>query len=89
MPTTRSAKDLSIFNITTDADEQIMFVRHNGSARSAASVSSDSPYEQCIGVSFELGETGKLNWLSGRGHTTAGLVINVEQIYDLEFEQMP
>jgi hypothetical protein len=43
----------------------------------------------CVGVSFELGETGKLNWLNGRGYTTAGLVTNVEQVIGLEFEPMP
>jgi len=89
MPTTRSANDLSVFKITTDAREEVMFIRHNGSAPSAASVSPDSPYEPCVGVSFELGETGKLNYLDGRGHTIAGLVTNVEQVFGLEFEQLP
>jgi len=89
MPTTRSANDLSVFKITTDAGEELMFIRHSSTARSAASVSPDSAYKPCVGVSFELGETAKLNWLNGRGHTIAGLVTNVEQVIGLEFEPLP
>jgi hypothetical protein len=86
--TIHSAKDLSVFRITTDAAEAIMFIRHNSSARSAASVSPAEPYEPCIGVSFELGEPAQLNWLNGRGYT-GGLVTSVEQIYGLDFEPLP
>jgi hypothetical protein len=87
MPT-HSAKDISIFKITTDGGAVIMFIRHNSSARSAASVGEGEPYRPCVGVSFELGEPAQLNWLNGRGWT-GGLVLSVEQVYDLEFEPMP
>lgn len=87
MPT-HSAKDLSTFKITTDDGAVIMFIRHNSSARSAASVAEGEPYGPCIGVSFELGEPAQLNWLNGHGYT-GGRVTNVEQVPDQEFEPMP
>ncbi|MBG6214285.1 hypothetical protein RCH23_002107 [Cryobacterium sp. CAN_C3] len=88
--TAHRAKELSVFKITTSAAaEVLMYIRNNTTGGSAASVAVGCPYEPVSGVSFELGETGRLNFLDGRGHTTAGLVTNVEQVYDLEFEPLP
>jgi hypothetical protein len=86
--TTHSAEELSIFKITTDDGSIIVFIRHNSTARSAASIGEGESYRPCVGVSFELGEPAQLNWLNGHGYT-GDLVTNVEQVYDLEFEPLP
>lgn len=63
----------------TTTTELILFLRHDSSARSEASIGETGPYRPCVGVSFELGEPAQLNWDDGTGFT-GGLVLRVEQL---------
>ena len=78
MPAKSDPRAFSAFRITTTT-EVILFLRHNSSARSEASIGEAEPYRACVGVSFELGEPAALNWVGGRGFT-GGLVLSVEQL---------
>ena len=78
MPTKPGPRAFSAFRITTTT-EVILFLRHDSSARSEASIGETEPYRACVGVSFELGEPAALNWVGGRGFT-GGLVLSVEQL---------
>ncbi|MDY7540891.1 hypothetical protein [Cryobacterium sp. 5B3] len=75
------------FRITTTT-ETVTFFRSRTSAHSEAAIGEGTPRAAAVGCAFEISEPAVSQWADGRGWT-GGLVIDVEQIYDLEFEPLP